>query len=290
MFVLRAVCEGDGWVGGVSIVCACIAARLPTPEPREEIARNQRRETRCPAEYCAALRWRSRSLASRAMERGSALDVLSPSFDSELALASPALSEQLCALFPQARPLNNINELRRLLPATAADAVATDHHRRAGSSHALAPKVAAPEARPGVDTRTADATKANASAAGSGRQKLTAQWREQFAEGPIGALGKLVKRRVRVVTRHESGLRGWCEGQLLLCDRRFDLLLADAVEHFVTESPADRGRQWQERRSPQLLLRGDGIISVCELTEAYSSARTDRAAFGKLLLAGTRDG
>ena len=256
------------------------------PEPREEIARN-------PAPplflHSAPLALALRP-SSRAMERGSALDVLSPSFDSELALASPALSEQLCALFPQARPLNNINEFRRLLPATAADAVATDHHRRAGSSHALAPKVAAPEARPGVDTRTADATKANASAAGSGRQKLTAQWREQFAEGPIGALGKLVKRRVRVVTRHESGLRGWCEGQLLLCDRRFDLLLADAVEHFVTESPADRGRQWQERRSPQLLLRGDGIISVCELTEAYSSARTDRAAFGKLLLAGTRDG
>ena len=220
------------------------------------------------------------------MQRNSALDVLSPSFDPELALASPALSEQLCALFPQARPLNNINEFRRLLPATAADAMATDHHRRAGSSHALAPKVAAPEARPGVDTRTADAPKANASAAGSGRQKLTTRWREQFAEGPIGALGKLVKRRVRVVMRHESGLRGWCEGQLLLCDRRFDLLLADAVEHFVAESPPDHERQWQERRSPQLLLRGDGIISVCELTQAYSSARTDRAAFGKLLLAG----
>ena len=218
------------------------------------------------------------------MQRDPALDVLSPSFDPELALASPALSEQLCALFPQARPLNNINEFRRLLPATAADAMATDYHRRAGSAHALAPRVAAPEARPGIDTRTADATKANASAAGSGRQKLTAQWREQFAEGPIGALGRLVKRRVRVVTRHESGLRGWCEGKLLLCDRRFDLLLADAVEHFVAESAADHGRQWQERRSPQLLLRGDGIISVCELTAACSAARMDRAAFGKLLL------
>ena len=286
MFVLRAVCEGDGWVGGVSIVCACISARL-SPRPNQE--KKSLATTALPLVF-AQRSVGARALSSRAMERGSALDVLSPSFDSELALASPALSEQLCALFPQARPLNNINEFRRLLPATAADAVATDHHRRAGSSHALAPKVAAPEARPGVDTRTADATKANASAAGSGRQKLTAQWREQFAEGPIGALGKLVKRRVRVVTRHESGLRGWCEGQLLLCDRRFDLLLADAVEHFVTESPADRGRQWQERRSPQLLLRGDGIISVCELTEAYSSARTDRAAFGKLLLAGTRDG
>ena len=236
--------------------------------------------------------WRSRSFSPTPMQRGSALDVLSPSFDPELALASPALSEQLCALFPQARPLNNINEFRRLLPATAADALATDHHRRAGSSHALAPKVAAPEARPGVDTRTADSTKAKASAAESGgRQKLTAQWREQFREGPIGALGKLVKRRVRIVTRHESGLRGWCEGQLLLCDRRFDLLLADAVEHFVSEgSPPDQERQWQERHSPQLLLRGDGIVSVCELTEAYSSARTDRAAFGKLLLAGTTHG
>ena len=219
-----------------------------------------------------------------AMQRDPALDVLSPSFDPELALASPALSEQLCALFPQARPLNNINEFRRLLPATAADAMATDYHRRAGSAHALAPRVATPEARPGVDTRTADATKANAAAAGAGRQKLTAQWREQFAEGPIGALGRLVKRRVRVVTRHESGLRGWCEGKLLLCDRRFDLLLADAVEHFVAESAADHGRQWQERRSPQLLLRGDGIISVCELTAACSAARMDRAAFGKLLL------
>ena len=218
------------------------------------------------------------------MQSDSALDVLSPSFDPELGLASPALSEQLCALFPQARPLNNINEFRRLLPATAADSMATDYHRRAGSAHALAPRVAAPEARPGVDTRTADATKANASAAGSGRQKLTAQWREQFAEGPIGALGRLVKRRVRVVTRHESGLRGWCEGKLLLCDRRFDLLLADAVEHFVAESAADHGRQWQERRSPQLLLRGDGIISVCELTAACSAARMDRAAFGTLLL------
>ena len=129
----------------------------------------------------------------------------------------------------------------------------------------------------------------SAAAAGAGRQKLTAQWREQFAEGPIGALGRLVKRRVRVVTRHESGLRGWCEGKLLLCDRRFDLLLADAVEHFVAESAADHGRQWQERRSPQLLLRGDGIISVCELTAACSAARMDRAAFGKRLLHPARD-
>lgn len=222
---------------------------------------------------------------ARAMQRGSALDVLSPSFDPELALASPALSSQLCTLFPQARPLNNISEFRRFLPATAADALLTDRHRRAGSSHALAPKVAAPEARPGVDTRTADATKA--SAAESGRQKLTAQWREQFVEGPLGALGKLVRRRVRVVTRHESGLRGWCEGQLLLCDRRFDLLLADAVEHFVSSGSDGGARQWQARRSPQLLLRGDGIVSVCELTEA--TARTDRAALGALLLASTPD-
>ena len=79
------------------------------------------------------------------------------------------------------------------------------------------------------------------------------------------------------------------EGKLLLCDRRFDLLLADAVENFVAGSAADHSRQWQERRSPQLLLRGDGIISVCELTAACSAARMDRAALGTLLLHPARD-
>jgi len=68
-------------------------------------------------------------------------------------------------------------------------------------------------------------------------------------------------------------------------DRHFDLLLADAVEHFV--SPHDHERRWQERRSAQLLLRGDGIISVCKLADASAGVGKHRAAFGQLLLAGT---
>ena len=229
----------------------------------------------------APRRRRTSSAAPRPLLRmsklGAALDVFSPAFDPELALASPALSEQLGALFPRAQPLNNVSECRRLLPPSATDAVQTEHHLRAGSSHALAPKVVAPEARPGVDTRTAGAP-STAAAAEAGRQKLSAQWRAQFEEGPLSILSKLQRRRVRVVTRHEGGLRGWCEGQLLLCDRHFDMLLSDAIEHFV--SPLDR--QWQQRRSDQLLLRGDGVVSVCDLQSV--AARDDRAAFGALIL------
>ena len=77
---------------------------------------------------------------------------------------------------------------------------------------------------------------------------------------------------------HVCDAVGWCEGQLLLCDRHFDLLLSDAIEHFV--SPLDR--QWQQRRSDQLLLRGDGVVSVCDLQSV--AARDDRAAFGALIL------
>ena len=231
-----------------------------------------------PIQRLGSLHFIGRATALLRMSKlGAALDVFSPAFDPELALASPALSEQLGALFPRAQPLNNVSECRRLLPPSATDAVQTEHHLRAGSSHALAPKVVAPEARPGVDTRTAGAP-STAAAAEAGRQKLSAQWRAQFEEGPLSILSKLQRRRVRVVTRHEGGLRGWCEGQLLLCDRHFDMLLSDAIEHFV--SPLDR--QWQQRRSDQLLLRGDGVVSVCDLQSV--AARDDRAAFGALIL------
>ena len=49
----------------------------------------------------------------------------------------------------------------------------------------------------------------------------------------------------------------------------------------------DHERRWQERRSAQLLLRGDGIISVCKLADASAGVGKHRAAFGQLLLAGT---
>ena len=198
-------------------------------------------------------------------------DIFSPDFDPDLALSSPALLEQLSACFPDAQPLNNVSECRRLLPSTAADAVQTERHFRMGSAHAMAPKAPVLEARPGVDTRTVGAP----AAATDGRQKLTVQWTAQFAEGPLSLLGRLQRQRVRVVTRHERGVRGWCEGTLLLFDRQLDLLLADVTEHFV--SPADG--QWQQRTAEQLLLRGDGVVSVCALT---SGARDARAAIGAL--------
>ena len=138
------------------------------------------------------------------------LDVFSADFDPDKALGSSALVEKLSALFPDAQPLNNINEFRRLLPAAAVDAVQAERHLRLGSAHALAPKVAPPEARPGVDTRTAGAPSTGRTE--DERTKLTVQWNAQFTEGPLSMLGRLQRQRVRVLTRHERGVRGWCEG------------------------------------------------------------------------------
>ena len=200
--------------------------------------------------------------------RDAALDLLSPKFDPCLALAA----DHVPVPCPDVRPLNNINECRRLLPESSAAAILPGDlgHLRPGSKHALAPKTANGKGATAAGTAP-EAKKAR------GPAKLADVWRRSCHDGASGMLRKLRQRRVRVIVSREDGVRGWMEGRLELYDAHLNLVLRDVREEFVELSQVDAGATcasgsvggapcvWRSRRLAQLLLRGDSVVSVSAL-------------------------
>jgi small nuclear ribonucleoprotein (snRNP)-like protein len=137
-------------------------------------------------------------------------------------------------------------------------------------------------------------------------------------EGPLGAagLGNWRWRLVRVVVRRQYGVRGWYEGRLTAYDRHWNMLLTDVTEQAVaghcppptaggaaahvrprrgggegveglhtgggsgaprgSVSPA--GTPWRRTSIPQLLLRGDSVVSVCDARVAANAARSQNCS------------
>ena len=196
-----------------------------------------------------------------------ALDLLSPKFDPCIALAA----EHVPVPCPDVRPLNNINECRRLLPESSAAAINPGDlgHLRPGSKHALAPKTANEKGATAAGTAP-EAKKAR------GPAKLADVWRRNCHDGVSVMLRKLRQRRVRVIVSREDGVRGMMEGRLELYDAHLNLVLRDVREEFVELSLGGAGATcassgggapcvWRSRRLAHVLLRGDSVVSVSAL-------------------------
>lgn len=191
------------------------------------------------------------------------LDFLSPRFDALLALTTPGVRPPV----PSARPLDHIRQTRHLLPG--------DHPA----------VVAAP--RPAPRDPAADAERARAKQ----RVSYLAQQRERAAArdaaapldvlaaragaGPLALLltAYRARSRVRVVTRHERGIRGVATGVLIAFDKHMNLILKDVEERYTVlvavERPTAaggtrRGRR-QEARSRKLahvMVAGAAVVMV----------------------------
>lgn len=142
-------------------------------------------------------------------------------------------------------------------------------------------------------------------------QQWAESFRGEGPLGEAG-LGRWRWRRVRVVVRRQYGVRGWYEGALATYDRHWNMLLTDVTEQTVAghhpppsagDAAADAlprcggdggggvggpsggggfgapGRPrspaataWKRTSIPQLLLRGDTVVSVCDARKAADAA------------------
>ena len=207
-----------------------------------------------------------------------ALNLLSAAFDPHLALTAPSVPVP----FPDVAPLNNMNECRRLLPESAAAAMAP---------------IAAP-----YDAGASSSSNAPAPAASSSvPRRLSAKMHDELSQGVLGVLSGLKKQLVRVVVHRGDGLRGIVEGRLQVYDKFLNLVLRDAVERYVPYSSQASGASgststhandwtatkdtsgqgcWRKRMVAQLLIRGDGVMSVCKRPdERHDMPAAARAAF-----------
>ena len=213
-----------------------------------------------------------------AAARNNALNLLSPAFDPILALTAPSVPVP----FPDVTPLNNVAECRRLLPPSAASAVAEGDLREAfDASRSSAPAPAASMPR-----------------------RLSAIMHDELSQGVLAVLWALRKQHVRVLVHRGDGLRGIVEGRLQVYDKHLNLVLRNATEHFlhctvaastgVASSSSSGGgsgangapgssaatASWRRRSVAQLLIRGDGVVSVCKRPDACRKLPTAaRAAF-----------
>jgi small nuclear ribonucleoprotein (snRNP)-like protein len=210
------------------------------------------------------------------------LDLLSQRFDPELALNI----DTIVLPYPNARPLNNISECRRLLPASAPAAVRPEdeHDRVEGSSHAHAPKADSSHSQ-NPSTSEVPGPRGSGDHARSGqRPKLIDLWRRNCSDGPMSLLRSLAHQRVRVVVNGNDGLRGWMEGKLELADPQLNLVLRNVTEHYMhceSERRVDGsgeeggGTTWRSRSVGQILLRGDSVVSVCALASTTPESRAN---------------
>ena len=216
------------------------------------------------------------------------------------------MAERVIVPCPNVQPLNNIAECRRLLPQSAASSFRPEDDRllQAGSKHTHAQKrpadgpasagegASSSAAAAGSSTEHTATSAASASTSATTRAPQRAnlfdQWKRVCDTGPLSLLRKLRHRRVRIVALRPHGAIGWIEGRLELFDRHLNLVVRHVTERYLESSEGDAeaqggGRQdtrqpprsgWQRRSSPLVLLRGESVVSVCELRSSNARPRT----------------
>jgi len=207
--------------------------------------------------------------------RDPGLDFYSPEFDPVRALApdSGAIPPR-----PRARALDTVRQCRRLLPTSSATATTTT-------------------------TTTTNARGLNSFAAQARAKERARKFNEegeafrrregvfdalanskQATEGPLRVLrdARMQRLRVRIVTRHASGVRGTCDAYVVAFDKFANMVLTDVEERYtvktkrVVEKTRVNEKSGEEttthriapkldhrtRRINQVFMRGEQVVSV----------------------------
>lgn len=189
------------------------------------------------------------------------IDIYSGAFDPREALAAEELPLPLP--YVDVAPLNNLAECRRLLDPDHPEAI-------------LPPPPGRPLTRPpsqGAGRRPAT-SQPLAPGPGPGAGGLT---------GPLALLHNLLRRRVSVVTRLESSVRGTTTGLLLAADKHFNMLLVDAVDTAWGGTAPDS----LPAKGGQTLIRGECVVLVYEAQAA--AGLTSKEQPGMLNAGAARD-
>jgi len=101
----------------------------------------------------------------------------------------------------------------------------------------------------------------------------------RFSEGPLDLLSRCYKQRsaVRVVTRHDQGMRGIATGTLVAFDKHMNLVLRDVEESYTVllsvERPTQHGgmrrcrkQEKRHRKLKQVFLAGNSVALVSGIT------------------------
>lgn len=182
-------------------------------------------------------------------------DFTSPQFDAAAALADPSVKPPR----PDVRPRDFLGQCKPLLPDAAGGGVL----KRTG-----------PNDKQRLDRERGRARARFQAGGDEGRERFADQLAAAAGDGPVSLLRRAFaeKRRVRVVTRHGTGVRGAIEGTVAAFDKRFNMVLRACHEKYsvlVRHPPLPDGNgkarrvlERRERRLRQVLLHGGSVVAV----------------------------
>lgn len=212
------------------------------------------------------------------------LDFKSRYFDPARALAAkqPALDPPR-----KVRPLENVRRFRRLLPTNDPARLDVSRSRKDFSAKGRSEtdeaktKTGADRAAAAANARDrAEKFRAQGEAARARVPVLETLFKESVKEkGPLSLLARAMeeRRRVRVRTRHASGVRGEAVAYVKAFDRHLNLILADVTETSSRRARIERragasGEEgktknahklvWRTRRLAQIFVRGEQVVLV----------------------------
>jgi len=207
--------------------------------------------------------------------RDARLDFYSPEFDPVLALApdSGAIPPR-----PRARALDTVRQCRRLLPSSSATTTT------AGTATTTARGLNSFAAQARAKER---ARKFNEQGEAFRRRESVFDAlanSKQATEGPLRVLrdARSQRLRVRIVTRHASGVRGTCDAYVVAFDKFANMVLTDVEERYTVKTKrvvektrvnAESGEEkttvrvapkldHRTRRINQVFMRGEQVVSV----------------------------
>jgi small nuclear ribonucleoprotein (snRNP)-like protein len=203
------------------------------------------------------------------------LDFYSPEFDPVRALApdSGAIPPR-----PRARALDTVRQCRRLLPSSSATTTT------AGTATTTARGLNSFAAQARAKER---ARKFNEQGEAFRRRESVFDAlanSKQATEGPLRVLrdARSQRLRVRIVTRHASGVRGTCDAYVVAFDKFANMVLTDVEERYTVKTKrvvektrvnAESGEEkttvrvapkldHRTRRINQVFMRGEQVVSV----------------------------